>query len=287
VRGSSGAAVPGALVSFHAGNYGNAPDYTEVTADKNGRYEMILKLSGEYRAWPSPSEEMKTNFLLARSVERNLAAIRDFVEIPTNLDLDLQPGITFSGSVKDPAGAPVTNATVDFGLEPFRSRRQTGAPSIKVNAQGTFSLAAMPRGRIYYSFQGVTARGYGTVLLDMMRFKAPETNRYEFPPFVLKRADRKLAGHILSSDGKVVAGATVRFEGEGQPRTDEQPGVKTDRQGHFAFDAVCEGVVTVSASSNNIQGRAPAHGGDTNIVIQLSAPNGAPANLPVPGGPIY
>jgi len=308
VRDPSGAPVPGALVSFHPGlysllkypierrvgarglhyflgNHGSCrpgaltgrvfqqavypsmPDYSEVTTDKDGRYEIILRLSREDMAWHGMIYE--TNFLLARSVERNLTAIQEFVKIPATLDLDLQLGVTITGSVKDPAGAPVTNAAVDLALERFRSSRQTGPPLIKVNAQGVFSLPAMPQGGNYWSSEGVTAKGYGTAGL-ILKPEDTKTNHYEFPPIVLKRADRKLAGQVLGLDGKPVSGATVRFNGDGQPRLRWLgPETKTDSQGHFAFDAVCEGLVTVSANSGNTQGNVPANGGDTNVVIRL------------------
>jgi hypothetical protein len=93
---------------------------------------------------------------------------------------------------------------------------------------------------------------------------------FEFPPIVLTRTDRKLAGHILGLDGKPLAGVQVRFTGPGQPQTGWQPpAAKTDSKGHFVFDAVCEGPVTVMANSNNIQARVPAQGGDTNVVVNL------------------
>jgi hypothetical protein len=43
----------------------------------------------------------------------------------------------------------------------------------------------------------------------------------------------------------------------------------------------------VSAYSNRINGSAPAHGGDMNIIIQLGATNGVPAAPPVLRSPIY
>ena len=272
VRDSAGALVAGALVSFHPGLYPDAPDYTEVTTDKNGRYEVILKLSREDFFWNGMISP--TNFILARSLERNLAAIQEFEKIPTNLDLTLQPGITFSGSVKDTDGVPVTNAVVSLGLESAHSSRQVGPPLIKVNAQGLFTLPAMPQGRAYWSSGAmITAKGYGTIN-RYVRAEETKTNHYEFPSFVLKRADRKLAGQVLGLDGMPVAGANVNFNGEGQPQLLWQSlSVKTDHKGNFRFDGVCEGPLTVSVSSNNIHGNAPAHGGDTNVVLRLGNRN--------------
>src|ERR1019366_9990675 len=100
-----------------------------------------------------------------------------------------------------------------------------------------------------------------------------KTNHYEFPAFVLKRADRKLAGQILGRDGKPVAGARVNMSGQGQLMFRE---AKPDGQGHFHFDGVCAGEVRVNARyytspdfRNSEEGDVKAQGGDTNVVIRL------------------
>lgn len=280
VRDAAGAPAAGTLVSFHPGVYPDAPDYTEVTTDKDGRYEVTLRLGREDFFWSGPITP--TNFILARSLERNLAAIQEFEKIPTNLDLTLQPGITFSGFVKNTEGAPVTNAVVSLGLESAHSSRQVGPPLIKVNAQGFFTLPAMPQGRAYWSFGAmITAKGYGAIN-RYVKAEETKTNHFEFPAFVLKRANRKLAGQVLGLDGKPVVGANVSFSGQGQL---QRPSTKSGSDGHFGFDGVCEGDVTVSASYQgdasyssvntppntrvNTQGNAPAQGGDTNVVVRL------------------
>lgn len=202
--------------------------------------------------------------------------------IPTSLDLTLQPGITLSGSIKDVKGAPLTNATVDFRIESSRSSRQMSPPLTKVDAKGSFIIPALPQGRTYYFFNDITAKGFGSTggLVDA---KNTRTNHYEFPDFVLKRTDRMLAGRVLDPDGNPVAGARVRFSGQGQP---QNVTAKTDNLGNFVFDAVCEGGVQLSASAD--VGGAPGVGifmssgspgikvqaGDTNIVINLRDTSG-------------
>ncbi|MGD1084549.1 MAG: carboxypeptidase regulatory-like domain-containing protein, partial [Verrucomicrobiota bacterium] len=267
VRDASGAPAPRSLVSFHPGQYPDAPDYSEVTTDKNGRYEVTLKLSREDMGWDGPISE--TNAIMARDPERNLVAIQEFKELPTNLDLVLQPGITLSGSVKDTQGAPVTNATVDLRFLLGRMLPPWTPQPAKVNAQGLFSFTAMPQGRQYF-IQQVTAKGYGAAYSEV-KAEDTKTNHYEFPAFVLKRADRKLSGQVLGQDGKPFAGAEVNFSGVGQPRRQiwSSASVKSDTNGRFAFDAVCEGQVTVSVNYNNTRGNISAQGGDTNVVVRL------------------
>ena len=110
--------------------------------------------------------------------------------------------------------------------------------------------------------------------------KDTQTNHYTFPTLVVKLANFKLAGRVLDSDGKPVVGATVRLSGTGQQ---EWPTTKSDNEGKFVFDAVCEGAVKLSAlwfdpasshlvlSTKNSPG-ITVQADDTNIVLRLAAP---------------
>ncbi len=97
----------------------------------------------------------------------------------------------------------------------------------------------------------------------------PKADHYDFPPLILKLADRKLTGRVVGIDGKPVAGVRVWLHGEGQPNGNSA----TDADGRFAFDAVCAGALTVSANLNGVYGSAEAMGGDTNVVIRFDARN--------------
>ena len=129
--------------------------------------------------WQVLDEAMTTNIVVARDVERNLAAIGGFSlfsGIPRNLDLTLQPGFCVSGSVRDKEGAPVTNATVTLTFNEERTTGNTGIegrltvntdfgmgvslPPVEVDGRGLFTFPALPQGRSGF---GVTAlaNGYG------------------------------------------------------------------------------------------------------------------------------
>ena len=282
VRDPSGTPADGVHVSFHPGHYPNAPDYAEVMTDENGRYEIKLKLSRETGGWFGSIT--MTNFVMARDLKRNLAAIQEFGTsptnfsfrememIPTNLDLTLQPGITLTGSVKDTEGNPVTNATVNISIQAGQSIPRLWPQPVKVDAQGSFTYPALPQGRKYEFWQGINAKGYGTTN-GRLKGEDSKTNHYEFPAFVLKRADRKLAGQILGRDGKPVVGARVNTSGQGQLEFRE---AKSDGQGHFIFNGVCAGEVRVNARyytspdfRNSEEGDVSAQGGDTNVVLRL------------------
>jgi protocatechuate 3,4-dioxygenase beta subunit len=296
VRDPAGAPVAGARVAFHPGHYPNPPDDTETTTDQNGHYELILKTSREWGAWDIAIAP--TSCILARSVERNLAGIAQFdtyimrtvpsgysrptIEenetYPTHVDLTLQPGITLSGVVQDTEGKPISNADAGLSIEVFNATGGAGAKvlahPLRVDARGAFSIPALPQGHYFTSH--VTAHGCG----DDYKIVLPEntnTNHYEFPPIVLKRPNRMLAGQVLGPHGEPVAGAEVSFQGPGQQEVRNT--IRSDREGRFEFNGVAEGVVYISASAEgppaapgkfkSINGEATAQGGDTNVVVRV------------------
>ena len=114
-----------------------------------------------------------------------------------------------------------------------------------------------------------TAKGFGRSQQQVG--PGTETNRLELEPFVLKPADRVVAGQVLDANDKPASGVNVSLmnviaSGEGQP----EGNVTTDRKGRFRLQ-VCEGQVRLYAYSQNGNGYAQAtvEAGDTNIVINL------------------
>jgi hypothetical protein len=234
------------------------------------------------RSWP----DFPSNIMVVRDLARNLAVMSQFTEMPSNLDLTLQPGVEFTGRVKDKEGAPVTDATVELGLVQtmdmdfvvHHRTEKLGPP--EYDGRGSFTFRALPQGGVYSVT--VTAEGYGVANVQVSA-KESRTNHYEFAPFVLKRADRRLAGQVVMPNGAPAAGARVWFSGEGQTQLSE---VKSDNEGRFVLEPVCEGPVTVRAqhgggdkavllgSSQGTgspwrEGRASCQGGDTNVVVRL------------------
>ncbi|MGD0411793.1 MAG: hypothetical protein ABSC18_08800 [Verrucomicrobiota bacterium] len=280
IHDPSGAAVPGALVSFHPGHYPGSHPYAEARTDESGRYELILQPS-PYSAFSGGIRP--TNFILARSLQRNLVDFVEFVQIPGNLDLTLQPGITLSGCVKDTAGAPISGATAEVRFLEAGSIARVEERPAPVDAQGAFAIAALPQGREYsLMISGIRSADYG-ISTAQMNGALTRTDHYEFPPFVLKRANLVLAGHVVGLDGKPLAGATVFYGGEGQ-----RPFIttKSDSMGYFEFKNVVQGPVRVSTSHSDTNGgrvvtvsdRVQASGGDTNIVLLLRSLNARSRN---------
>jgi protocatechuate 3,4-dioxygenase beta subunit len=275
VRYPSGAPAPGVRVEYYPGHHGGAGHYTEVRTDASGRYAII----GPEDTTMYNGIIVETNSIMARDVEENLAAVQEFHMTTTNVDLVLQPAITLSGSVKNPEGEPIVGAELDLGFLASSSDHKLEAQRTKVNELGQFSIPALPEGR-GYDIWHIAAKGYGSCGAGVQA-KDTHTNRYEFPTFVLKRAKLKIAGRVLGVAGKPLAGAEVYFMGRGQPMNSEdkwgqQPwcNTKTDSEGNFSFDAVCDAPLRVYADYRGVNlnggGGMPAQPGDTNIVIRLN-----------------
>jgi protocatechuate 3,4-dioxygenase beta subunit len=260
VRDASGTPVSGASVGVFPNYSGND---TGAKTDANGHYELI---------WQKPSwagSQNQSFYLIARHFERKLAAFQELEETTTNLDVTLKPAMSVSGHVQDTKGKAVTNVMANIALRLENSsftisRRQ----EIHSDEQGRIQADALPLGQRYGWY--VSARGYGGGQQEMDAAD-PKADHYDFPPLVLKIADRKLAGRVLGTDGKPVAGVQVWMNGEGQPSGN----ATTDADGRFAFDEACEGAVTVQANLKGANGSTEAMGGDTNMVIRFDARNRA------------
>jgi hypothetical protein len=289
----AGAPAAGVLVIFHPGHYPGANPYCETKSDANGYYDLDLP-GGISRGWRGGIHP--TNFIMARWLERNLAAIEPFVTVPDHLDLKLKPGLTLSGSVKDTSNAPVTNATVELvfmlgrdslhpvegragedylpaagavpaaGSLPADAQLAENSRPMKVDGHGLFSFPALPQGLVYISM--VKADGYNSAAGTEIRENGVN-GRYEIPPFILMRADRIIGGQVLLANGQPLAGVEVALSGRRQQRTRT---TKTDSQGQFTFTGIGDGPVDVSPFKVNFPGTKVVTsftGSETNLILRL------------------
>jgi len=263
----AGAPVSGVVLTPEPSNVN-----IHVTNDLDGTYSLTWEIPNFGNAQQRPA-------ILARDAAHG-QVVWEVVDITaTNVDLHLQTGLTLAVKVRDPKGKPISAAsgsinrnTGNFGMN-FENNQ------VQADEQGLIEFKNQPRGLEYYA--NISAVGYGSTSLQAASAQT-QTNRCELPSVVLKVADRKLAGRVLGPEGKPVEGANVYFNGEGQPNG----GTITDAEGRFAFDAVCEGDLTVSASHQApragaipmnmfnppMQGSTPTKGGETNVEIKIALP---------------
>jgi protocatechuate 3,4-dioxygenase beta subunit len=218
-------------------------------------------------------------FIYARDLVRNLAASHDIDETTTRLDLRLQPALTLSVKVRDVNGKPIPTATETLLVVAGHRSVNIAPTRFAANDQGVIEIKVLPQERWYIAT--ITAKGYGTAEFEVQASQT-RTTRFDFPVAVLRKTDLKLAGTVLGPDSKPVPGAWVHISGNGQPTTN----VTTDANGHFAFDAVCEGEIALLASDQKpgarMSGAASPQGGDTNVVIRFGVEaQGLGANAPL------
>jgi uncharacterized GH25 family protein len=228
-------------------------------ADAQGHFTLILNGQG-------PMRGQFQHLIVARDLARNLAVALpiDIDEDATNFDLRLAPGISVAGQAVDPKGKPVAGAQVQMMVQSERATTPIGSSPTRADADGRFEIPALPADGRYQVV--VSAKSFGTVSRSGIVLESG-SHRVQLDPFELPVADQRVAGVVLDSDNKPVAGARVAVFGESQPRQN----TLTDAQGRFAFDQVCAGALNLSANVPRVQryGNASAQAGDTNITIQL------------------
>src|SRR5262249_5306513 len=156
---------------------------------------------------------------------------------------------------KTPEGQPITNLTATLIFWTGNSGFHLHGLATKTNIPGHFEIRALPPGQRYGLI--VSAPGFGQKIIHQVSADAPD-GQIQLEPIALNFANLKLAGRLLDSEEKPVAGATVSLQGEGQP-TDN---VRTDREGRFEFPRVCEGPAQVFAHARSGFGNTSAQGGE-------------------------
>jgi hypothetical protein len=225
-----------------------------ATTDTNGHYVLTWNPQNQNR----PDNEL---FLVARDLKRSLALAQSIDEDTTNLDFCLEPALTVAGRAVAANGKTLTNAEAEVMFWTEHMGSSFGKPT-RVGADGRFEINALPTGRRYGV--AVLAKGYGRVSRNVIQ--EAEGRRVELDPFELALADQRIAGVVLNSDDKPVAGARLFGSGEGQPSVNGQ----TDAKGRFSFDQVCAGQIRLFASAQNGgYANVTAEGGETNITIHL------------------
>ncbi|MBN1392311.1 MAG: carboxypeptidase regulatory-like domain-containing protein, partial [Sedimentisphaerales bacterium] len=230
--------------------------------DKEGRFEISWNPGQGGDREPQP-------VLVVRHIKGNLADAVDIDEDTKTLDVNMLPGIVFTGTVIDSNDKPISGAKINVTLSISGHGMNIDTADVAADQQGKYECKAIPAGRQYT----VSARadGYGQ---SYARVDADDAvgNHLEITPLTLKEAALSISGIVVDINDMPMANAEVYINGQGQ----QHRRGTTDAEGKFAIDKLCEGQVQVNANFRN--GRSYLHGnlsvnaGDTNVKIVVGSP---------------
>ena len=228
-------------------------------SDAEGKFEA----SWDPGSWHS--SETPAMILLARHLERNLAAAVDVDENTRQTDITLKPGVICTGKVVDSDGKGLANARLLIMLQGPRWGSSIGRYSA-ADVEGNYEIKALAS-ECKYSIEA-SADGYGR---DRIVIEAGQAvnNRFDAGTITLQAANLSVSGVVVDSDDNPVSGANVSCYGETQPRSRNQ----TDAEGKFTLEKICAGRIQISANksgASQMYGHIETEGGATDIRIVIS-----------------
>ncbi len=235
---------------------------TETNSDKQGKFE--ISWNPEQRG----DRELQP-VLVVRHISRNLAAAMDIEEDAETFDVNMQPGIVFTGEVVDPNDEPIAGAKINVSLHISGHGMYIDTADVTTDQQGRYEVETIPAGRQYTVSTRVEEYYPGYVRVDA---DGAVNNHLEVPLLKLKTADMSIAGIAVDANDMPVANARVFAIEDGQ----QSPDSMTDEQGRFTIDKLCVGQVYVNAMAKDGQtelyGNTTVSAGDTDVIVVVAPP---------------
>jgi protocatechuate 3,4-dioxygenase beta subunit len=253
VRDGEGKPVSGAALSIMPGNQG------EVVSDQYGKFTVLWD--------PLWGGRDATFCLLARHIERNLAAVAEIAKDTRTLDVNVVAGVILTGKVTDPNGKGISGAHMRMMLQIGNWGSPLGRGTLQTEADGHFQITGIPVNQKYDL--NTNAGGYGSNR-TRVETEAPPENRLDVGAITLQPAHLSIRGQVVDPAGHPVPHATLDGYGTNQP---EALRAEADSEGRFVFEHVCAGLVTlrttVAREGKSLSARVTTDGGASGIQIML------------------
>jgi protocatechuate 3,4-dioxygenase beta subunit len=248
---------------------GNAIEGAKLHILRHYGIKTVSGQQGEYEmSWDaSKVPESHDIYIIARHEKKNLAAATRVGPDTQTQNITLLPAVTATGTITDPDGNPIENATVYFGftaakgyIASFADRRRFTADS-----RGMYKVPFIPPKNRYSV--GFHAEGYGSKRISVNTDDAVD-RVLELGAVALSKADQTISGVVVDPDGNPVPNVQIFRKSKGQP----SGYIETDTDGKFTI-AVCKGDVVLSAIVKKygtvLVGRAEAASGTEDVKIVL------------------
>jgi len=267
VRDQSGKPVAGASVGLTPEPF----DYRkqqDIRTDSEGRFEATCQDMGNTRA--------DQPLLVVRHVERALAAAVPVELNAKAIDVALAPAAVLTGTVVDPDGKPIADASVTLQAKfsesvGFVNGYVAGA---RTGSDGRYEMRAVPITSLDYSVEArVPGRPTKSVKVSIA---APEARAVTADPIVIRPANHFISGIVVDSSGTPMRDASVDAtlsgtrDGEWQA---EEAKTTTGPDGRFRLEHLTAGEISLAANSRtgHFQGSVAADSADVRLVVLTQA----------------
>lgn len=249
VLDETGLPAPGVLVKV-------LPAGEQVITDEAGKFEAAF----------DPS--MPCESLLARHIERNLAAIVDVKDYSRPIQITLKPALSITSKVTDPDGVGIPAARLALSLR--TSMLIPFGPEMITDSQGRYNIKAVPPVQEGSEYRiSVNSSGYGIKMFERISITGEVGTEVKMKPLVLQPADQMISGVVVDAEGKTAVRVPVFLHPvKGQPSRS----TATDNNGRFSIKRVCKGPLRLQAnfdSSPGGSGSVKTEGFEQNIKIIL------------------
>ena len=191
--------------------------------------------------------------------------LQDVSEDTTSLQLTAPQ--TLAGRIEDIHGNAVAEANVNVQFRGSSWSSSLQGYTAKTDQDGLYRIAAVPSEQQYFlSIAGPRGYGTGSQALELSQDSFETT----VPDTALKLANLTVTGQVVDEDGNPLEGVNLHCYGAGQPSAN----VRTDKDGRFVFDAVCQGDLSVQANYQKggeyMYSNIRTEGGAQEVTIVLS-----------------
>ncbi len=210
--------------------------------------EVLTNEAGGFKVGFNPSSPRKT--LIARHIERNLAAIVDVKDYSKPLTVIIKPALSITGKVTDANGVGIPAARLSLCVNLPGTLLRFGAEML-TNYQGRYVMAAVPPPAGFGYRLSVYASGYGSDTYKRVSIMGEPGKTVEMETIVLQSADLSISGVVVDAEGKPAVRVPVFLHPvKGQPSRS----TATGNNGRFSIKRVCKGPLRLQANFDSSPG---------------------------------